>query len=105
MRSVMLLGAAALLYVIGGVAMKYSRSLTVLQPSLLLYAAFLGGATLQTIGMSGSKMGVTYVVVLGLEAVLALACAAAFLGERVSVSQLAGAILVVAGIVVLEFGE
>jgi small multidrug resistance pump len=100
-----MLGAAAVLYVIGGMAMKSSRSLTVLHPSLLVYLAFFGGATLQTLGMSGARMGVTYVVVLGLEAVLALAGAAAYLGERVTVSQIAGAALVVAGIMVLELGE
>jgi multidrug transporter EmrE-like cation transporter len=99
-----LLGAA-LLYVLGGLAMKASQSLTLWQPSLLVYATFAGGATLQTLGMATGKMSLAYAVVLGLEAVLALVLAALFLGERISSAQLLGTALVVAGIVVLKVSE
>lgn len=105
MRSMLLLTAAAVLYVLGGVAMKQSEALTVLRPSILVYLAFAGGATLQTLGMSGSRMSIAYAIVLGLEAVLALAFAATMLSERVTVPQLVGTALVVAGIIVLKVNE
>ena len=54
---VLLIGAAVL-YVLGGVAMKQSQSLTLWQPSFLVYATFAGGATLQTLGMATGKMSV-----------------------------------------------
>jgi multidrug transporter EmrE-like cation transporter len=100
---VLLIGAAVL-YVAGGVAMKLSQSLTLWQPTLLIYAAFLGGATLQTLGMAG-KMSVAYAVVLGLEAVLALAFGAAFLHERVTHLQVLGTTLLVCGIILLKLSE
>jgi multidrug transporter EmrE-like cation transporter len=102
MPRLLILCAAALLYVVGGLAMKSSRSLTALWPTLAIYAAFVGGATLQTLGMSGARMGNTYVVVLGLEAILAIGCAAVFLKEHVSVPQLCGAALVLVGVAILE---
>jgi small multidrug resistance pump len=102
MQRMLILCAAALLYVLGGLAMKSSRSLTALLPTLAIYVAFVGGATLQTIGMSGARMGNTYVVVLGLEAVLALGFAAVILKEAVSGAQFFGAVLVVVGVAILE---
>jgi multidrug transporter EmrE-like cation transporter len=105
MQRLLILCAAALLYVVGGLAMKSSRSLTVLLPTLAIYIAFAGGATLQTIGMTGARMGTTYVVVVGLEAILAIACAAVILKETVSVPQLCGAALVVLGVAILELSD
>jgi small multidrug resistance pump len=105
MQRIVILCAAALLYVMGGLAMKSSRSLTALLPTLAIYIAFVAGATLQTIGMTGARMGNTYVVVLGLEAILAIACAAVFLKEAVSAPQLFGAALVLVGVAILELSE
>ena len=96
---------AALLFVLGGVAMKASQALTLWLPSLLVYAAFMGGATLQALGTSTGRMSIAYAVVLGLEAVFALVVAAILLHERVSLAQAAGTALVVAGIVVLKVSE
>lgn len=101
---VLLIGAAVL-YVAGGVAMKLSQSLTLWQPTLLVYFAFVGGATLQTLGMATGKMSIAYAVVLGLEAVLALAFGAAFLHERVTSLQMIGTTLLVAGIILLKLSE
>lgn len=105
MPPLLLLVGAAVLYVLGGVAMKMSQSLTAGLPTLLIYATFAGGATLQTLGMATGKMSIAYAVVLGMEAVFALGLAAVMLNERVSVAQLVGTTLVVAGIVVLKATE
>lgn len=105
MPPLLLLVGAAVLYVLGGVAMKMSQSLTAGLPTFLVYATFAGGATLQTLGMASGKMSIAYAVVLGMEAVFALGLAAVMLNERVSVAQLVGTTLVVAGIVVLKATE
>lgn len=105
MPPLLLLVGAAVLYVLGGIAMKMSQSLTAWQPTILIYATFAGGATLQTLGMASGKMSIAYAVVLGLEAVFALGLAAVMLHERVSVAQVVGTALVVAGIVVLKVNE
>jgi multidrug transporter EmrE-like cation transporter len=105
MQRLLILCGAALLYVLGGLAMKSSRSLTALVPTLAVYAAFAGGATLQTLGMTGARMGNTYIVVLGLEAILAIGCAALFLREQVSIPQLSGAALVLLGVAILELSD
>lgn len=105
MPPLLLLLGAAVLYVLGGIAMKMSQSLTAWQPTFLIYATFAGGATLQTLGMASGKMSIAYAVVLGMEAVLALGLAAVMLHERVSVAQAMGTALVVVGIVVLKASE
>ncbi len=58
-------------YVIGGTLMKYSRGLTRLLPSLALVVIFSAGALVQAKAMRYEQLGPSYVVVLGLEALLA----------------------------------
>ncbi|MCC7053209.1 MAG: EamA family transporter [Gemmatimonadaceae bacterium] len=105
LRPLLLLGAAAVCYALGGVAMQQSAGLTLWRPGALVFVAFIAGAGLQALGMAGGKMSVAYVIVLGLEAVLAVALGVVLLGERVNAPQLFGTVLVVAGIVVLKAGE
>jgi multidrug transporter EmrE-like cation transporter len=101
----LMLGGAALLYVLGGLAMKQSNGLTEWLPTVLVYLSFAAGATLQTLGMITGKMSVAYAVVLGLEAVLALVVGAMVLHERVTLWQIVGTLLVMAGIVVLKVSD
>lgn len=96
---------AALSFSIGGYFMKESAGLTEFRPTLLLFAFFIAGASLQTIAMRGQQMVVTYVVVLGLEAVSAYSLGVFFLKEGSSLARLAGVGLVLAGIVVLRMGK
>lgn len=95
-------GLAALLYVGGGVAMTFSRGFSRLLPSLLVFACFCAGAALQTLSMRQQELGVCYVIVLGLEAVLASGAGILFLGESPSLPKLAGTALVIAGISLLK---
>jgi multidrug transporter EmrE-like cation transporter len=93
---------AALSFSIGGYFMKLSSGLTQFRPSLLVFVFFLAGAGLQTIAMRGQQMAITYIVVLGLEAITAFSLGVLFLKEGSSVPKLAGMALILAGIVVLR---
>lgn len=96
--SLLMLTCASVLYAVGGLFMKQSDGVTRLLPSLAFLALFAGGATLQATGMRRADMGVSYVLVLGIEAVAAVLLSIAVLNENYSVSRLAAIVLVVAGI-------
>jgi len=100
-----LTGLAALSFSIGGYFMKLSAGLTRLRPTVLMFAFFSVGAVLQTVAMRGEQMAITYIVVLGFEAITALALSMLLLNEGGSVSKFAGVTLVVAGIVLLRTGK
>jgi len=96
---------AALSFSIGGYFMKLSAGLTQFRPTVLMFALFALGACLQTLAMRGQQMAVTYIVVLGFEAVAAFCLGVFFLRESSSMIKLAGVGLVLAGIVVLRSGK
>jgi multidrug transporter EmrE-like cation transporter len=96
---------AALSFSIGGYFMKASAGLTEFRPTMLVFTFFIAGASLQTIAMRGEQMVITYIAVLGLEAVSAYSVGVLFLKEGSSFARLAGVALVLAGIVVLRAGK
>jgi multidrug transporter EmrE-like cation transporter len=96
---------AALSFSIGGYFMKASAGLTEFRPTMLVFAFFIAGASLQTIAMRGQQMVVTYIAVPGLEAISAYSLGVFFLKEVSSVARLTGVALILAGIVVLRTGN
>ena len=96
---------AALSFSIGGYFMKLSAGLTQLRPTLLVLACFGIGACFQTIAMQGEQMSVTYIVVLGLEAITAFLLSILFLNEGISLPKLLGVGLVLLGILLLRVGR
>jgi len=96
---------AALSFSVGGYFMKLSAGLTHFRPTALMFAFFTVGAILQTVAMSGEEMSITYIVVLGFEAITALCLSVFVLKESSSLTKLAGVGLVLAGIVVLRAGR
>jgi small multidrug resistance pump/quaternary ammonium compound-resistance protein SugE len=94
--------SAALLYSVGGYFMKLSRGLTEGVPTTLVFACFCLGAALQTLSMRNEAMTVTYVIVLGLEAVAAYLLGTIVLQEPTSASKIGGIVLIVAGIALLK---
>jgi multidrug transporter EmrE-like cation transporter len=96
---------AALSFSIGGYFMKLSAGFTQLRPTVLVFVLFALGAGLQTLAMRGQQMAVTYIVVLGLEAVTAFSLAVFFLKESSSIVKVAGVGLVLAGIAILRVGK
>lgn len=99
------LSVAAVVYVLGGIAMAKSNGFTELWPSVLIFVCFGVAATLQTIGMKAQELGIAYVLVLGLEAVLASAVGMLWLAEPFRWAKILGTLLVVAGIVLLKTQE
>jgi small multidrug resistance pump len=78
---------------------------TQLRPTALVFVLFALGAGLQTLAMRGQQMAVTYIVVLGLEAVTAFSLGVFFLKEGSSIVKVAGVGLVLAGIAILRVGK
>lgn len=96
---------AAFSFSIGGYFMKLSDGLTQLRPTLLVFAFFAVGASFQTVAMRGEQMAVTYIAVLGLEAISALVLSIFLLNEGISGPKLAGVGLVLLGITLLQMGK
>ncbi len=82
--------------------MKYSEGLTRLWPSAAVFALFSAGAACQAIAMKRTEMGIAYIFVLGLEAILAFLLSIFLLSERASVSRICAVALIVLGIALLE---
>jgi multidrug transporter EmrE-like cation transporter len=97
--------AAAFTFTLGGACMKASAGMTRPLPTVLLYLLFTAGATFQALALRRTDLGVAYLFVLGLEAVLAFALGALFFAEAVSVWKLLGLAAVVTGVVLLHLGE
>jgi quaternary ammonium compound-resistance protein SugE len=98
----LLLVLASVAYACGGLFMKQSDGASQLPATLIFVALFAGGALLQSIGMKQADMGVSYVFVLGVEAVAAVLLSALVLHESYTPARLAAIALVVVGIVWLR---
>ena len=100
-----LTGLAALSFSIGGYFMKLSAGLTRLRPTVMMVIFFSIGTVLQTVAMRGEQMAITYIAVLGFEAISALALSMLLLHESGSISKFAGVAFVLAGIALLRTGK
>lgn len=97
--------AAALAFTVGGIFMKLSQGLTQPLPSLAMLALFAIGAALLTLSIDArGELGPAYLVVLGLEAVLAFAFGAMLFGEHANIGRVLGLALLVIGMVLIEGG-
>jgi multidrug transporter EmrE-like cation transporter len=96
---------AALSFSIGGIFMKLSSGLTHIRPTLVVFVCFGLGASFQTLAMRDEQMGITYIVVLGLEAVTAFLLSIFVLNEGSSVPKMLGVGLVLLGIVLLRISR
>jgi small multidrug resistance pump len=94
--------SAAVSFAFGGVMMKYADGLRNLNPSMLVFLLFVLGAALQIVAMRGTDLSVTYLVVLGLEAVLSFTLGLVIFKESVTLLKVVGALIVVLGIIVLR---
>jgi small multidrug resistance pump len=94
--------SAAMGFALGGAVMKYADGLRNPQPSLIVFVLFVLGAALQIVAMRDTELSVTYLVVLGLEAVLSFSFGIVVFRETMTLLKFVGAIIVVLGIVVLR---
>jgi multidrug transporter EmrE-like cation transporter len=102
MKALSLYSLAAALYVAGGVFMKQSAGLTRWLPAVALVVFFGAGALVQAWAMKQEALGSSYVVVLGLEALLAVFAGYLLFAEQMTAKMICGVVLVVFGIVLLR---
>ena len=95
---------ASLAFSAGGMLMKPSGGFTRLGPSLGIAACFLIGAVLLTRAVDRGGLSTTYVIGLGLEAVVSVGVGLLLLGETLTVPQGAGIALILCGVVALNSG-
>jgi multidrug transporter EmrE-like cation transporter len=93
---------AALFFTVGGVFMKLSDGLTRFWPTLIVFALFLIGAALQTLAMKREDLAVTYLLVVGLESILAFLFGVLVFSESCTPVRIAGVLLITGGIVSLR---
>ena len=93
---------AALCFTSGGVFMKYAEGFRHPPAGLAFLLLFGVGAVLQSYAMRNEGLAVTYVLVLGLEAAIAVAFGVLLLGEAISLPKLTGIALTVAGIALMR---
>ena len=97
-----LLILASAAFAFGGLCMKYSNGLTVLAPSLGVFFLFAIGAACQAKAMVQTDMGVAYVLVLGLEVLIASLLSVLILHERMNLSRAVAVVVIVFGIGLLQ---
>ena len=102
MKALALYCLAAALYVAGGVFMKHSAGLTRGLPTLALVALFGAGALIQAWAMKHEALGSSYVIVLGLEVLLAMIAGYFLFAEQMTPRMISGVVLVVLGIILLR---
>jgi multidrug transporter EmrE-like cation transporter len=94
--------SAAVAYGLGGACMKLSDGLRRPPATAGVYALFLLGATLQALSLRRSDLGVPYVLVLGLEALVALGIALFAFGESITLPRALGVVLILTGALLLS---
>ncbi len=101
-QSSLLLILASILYSLGGIAMKYSQGFAYPRATLLVLVFFNLGALLQTWLMKSMELGVSYLLVVGLEGLFTLVAGVLLFQESLALSKLAGAFLVLMGLLLLK---
>ena len=94
----------SLAFSIGGAFMRLSDGFTKFWPSVIIAACFVIGAGLLARAVDRGGLSTTYVVGLGIEAVISVAIGLALLGERLTVAQTAGIAIILLGLVTLKQG-
>lgn len=82
--------------------MKLSNGLTKGAPTAVVMGLFCLGAGLQMYAMRNTEMTLTYIIVLGFEAITATTIGALFLQEGLTLKKLLGVAIVVIGIALLR---
>lgn len=95
---------ASCAFAAGGAFMKASGGFTRLGPSAVIVVCFVIGAILLTRAVSHGNLSTTYVLGLGLEAMVSIAVGLLLLGERLTVAQGGGIVLILAGLAAIRAG-
>ncbi|PSB27496.1 DMT family transporter [Stenomitos frigidus] len=99
---VLMAAATAVLYTVGGVFMKLSAGFSQVIPTGMVYLFFLAGVSLQTHITNNAHLGITYMLVLGLEAVSAVLFSILIFKESYTPLTIVGIFFIVLGTVFLR---
>jgi small multidrug resistance pump len=94
----------SLAFSIGGAFMRMSDGFTRFWPSMAIAVCFIVGAVFLTRAVNRGGLSTTFVIGLGVEAVISVGIGLALLGERLTAAQTAGIAIVLVGLVTLERG-
>ncbi len=93
---------SSVLFSVGGLLMSASQSFTRTVPSIGVVACFAVGSALLAIAVGQGGLGSTYVMGLGIEATITITVGLLVLGERMSIQQGAGVVLIVIGLALVR---
>ena len=94
----------SLAFSIGGAFMRQSDGFTRFWPSVVIAACFVTGAAFLARAVSRGGLSTTFVIGLGIEAVISVGIGLALLGERLTGPQTAGIAIILVGLVTLKHG-
>jgi multidrug transporter EmrE-like cation transporter len=89
---------------VGGAFMRPSDGFTRLWPSLIVATCFVVGAGFLAKAVNRGGLSTTYVIGLGLEALISVGIGLAVLGERLTGAQTAGVAIILVGLATLKHG-
>jgi quaternary ammonium compound-resistance protein SugE len=98
----LLASLAAVSFTVGGIFMKRADGVRHAPAAAAFLLLFACGAVIQSQAMRGTELGATYIVVLGLEAALALAFGTLLFGEPLTAVKTGAVALIVGGIALLR---
>lgn len=90
------------MFCVGGAFMSAAQGFTRLWPSIAVAVCFVAGAACLTRAVSRHGLSTAFVMGLGIEAIGAVLLGVVLLGERPSVPQMGGLLLIVSGVAVLR---
>ena len=94
----------SLAFSIGGAFMGISDGFTKFWPSVVIAACFVVGAGFLAKAVNRGGLSTTFVIGLGIEAVLSVGIGLALLGERLTAAQTAGIAIILVGLVTMKQG-
>lgn len=97
--------AAGLLEIVWAFAMKQSHGFSRLLPTAIMLVAMIGSFSLLSIAMRTLPLGTAYTIWTGIGAVGAFVIGIAVLGEPASLTRILAAVLIVAGLVLMQLSS
>jgi multidrug transporter EmrE-like cation transporter len=94
----------SLAFSIGGAFMGISDGFTKFWPSVVIAACFVVGAGFLAKAVNRGGLSTTFVIGLGIEAVLSVGIGLALLGERLTAAQTAGIAIILVGLITMKQG-
>ncbi|WP_329419602.1 DMT family transporter [Streptomyces sp. NBC_01268] len=99
-----LLAGAIVAEIVATTSMKYSEGFSRLVPSLITGAGYVVAFALLAQALKTLQVGTAYAIWSGIGTAAVAAIGALFLGEPMNLAKIAGIVLIVAGVAVLNMG-